>query len=329
MCSQSQTHTWPAIDSHVDLLYYLIRHHPDRPLKDIPDAWVTIARLKEGEVRVFVSVFYCPDTFNGPVKATDYLLYLLEYAEKHLHGFKAIRSAEELKAVYHGSGTPGALFLLENADPLLEFPPQALKERGFLAVGLTHVGRNRIGDGNTVDEPQGLTPAGRKLVKELERLGFAIDTAHLSEPAFQETAELFGGPLFSSHTGFRAFKETPRNLSDGQIRTILSRDGIVGIAAAPSMISDNAKVGISHVLHQIDWFVQKYGAAGIAIGSDIGGYDGVCKGFNDHSNFPRLAELLTGEGYPDSAVEGIMGGNWFRFFSRLLSASPVMDKRPV
>ena len=327
MSSQPQNHTWPAIDSHVDLLYDLIRHHPDRALRDIPDAWVTLPRLAQGGVRLFVSVFYCPDAYNGPVKSADYLRYLLEYAEKHLQDFKSIRTSEELAAFYHGSGRPGALLLLENADPLLEYPPKALKERGFLAVGLTHVGRNRIGDGNAIEEPQGLTPAGRNLVLELDRLGFAIDTAHLSEPAFQETADLFTGPLFSSHTGFRAFKDTPRNLSVGQIRTILARDGVVGMAAAPGMISDDAKVGISHIFQQIDWLVQKYGADGIAIGSDMGGYDGVCEGFNDHSDFPRLAELLAGAGYPDPAIEGIMGGNWFRFFSRLLAGSAAKNDR--
>ena len=328
MNKQSQNRSYPAIDSHVDLIYDLIRHHPDKPLQDIPEAWVTLPRLAEGGVRLFVSVFYCPDAYNGPVKSADYLRYLLEYAEKHVQGFKAIRTAGELADFYNGTGTPGVLLLLENADPLLEYPPQALKERGFHAVGLTHVGRNRVGCGNTVEEPQGLTSAGRKLVKELERLGFGIDTAHLSEPAFAEVADLFSGPLFSSHTGFREFNDTPRNLSDGQIRTILSREGVVGMAAAPGMISDDAKVGISHVFHQIDWFVQKYGPEGIAIGSDIGGYDGVCEGFNDHSDFPRLAELLAGAGYPDTAIDGIMGGNWFRFFSRLLKSSSPESCQP-
>lgn len=326
MPEKTQFHVWPAIDSHVDLLYDLIRHHPDRPLRDIPDAWVTIPRLLDGGVRLFVSVFYCPDAFNGPIKAADYLRYLLLYAEMHMPEFKAIRSAGELAAAYHGSGTPGVLLLLENADPLLEFPPGILKEKGFCAVGLTHVGRNRVGCGNTVEEPQGLTPAGRRLVRELERLGFAIDTAHLSEPAFAEVADLFAGPIFSSHTGFREFNDFPRNLSDGQIRGILARDGVVGMAAA-GMISDDAQVGIDHVLRQIDWFVQKYGPEGIAIGSDMGGYDGVCDGFNDHRDFPRLAELLSGMGYPDTAIEGIMGGNLFKFFSRLLNGSSPENSR--
>jgi membrane dipeptidase len=319
--SRSKEFVYPAIDSHVDLIYDLLRHHPDMPLRDIPDGWVTIPRLMEGEVRLFVSVYYCPDAHNGPVKSADYLRYLLEYGEKNLHGFKTIRTAEELSACYHGPGTPGTLLLLENADSLLEYPPQALKKKGFYAVGLTHVGRNRIADGNTIEEPQGLTMAGRRLVQELDRLGFAIDTAHLSEPAFQEMTDIFSGPTFSSHTGFREFNDIPRNLSDDQIRTILSRDGVMGMAAAPGMISDDVRVGIGHVFRQIDWFVQRYGPWGIAIGSDIGGYDGTCEGFNDHSDFPRLAELLTDAGYPDEAIAGIMGVNWFRFFSHLLKGS--------
>lgn len=321
MPDETQNLTWPAIDSHVDLLYDLLRHHPDRHLGEIPDAWVNIQRLAEGCVRVIVTVFYCPDAHNGPQKSADYLRYLFNYAEKHLSGFETVRSAEELDSVYHGSGAPGALLLLENADPLLEYPPEALKKKGFHAVGLTHVGRNRIACGNAVDEPEGLTPAGGKLVVELERLGFAIDTAHLSEPAFADVAELFCGPLFSSHTGFREFNDCPRNLSGEQIRTILARNGVVGIAAAPSMISDDIKVGIGHVFRQIDWFVQKYGADSIAIGSDMGGYDGICHGFNDHRDFPCLAELLAGAGYPEAAIRGIMGGNWFRFFSGLLGGT--------
>lgn len=318
MKKQTQNLSWPAIDSHVDLLYDLIRRHPDRPLRDIPEAWVTVPRLLNGGVRIFVSVYYCPDAHNGPVKAADYLRYLMEYAEKNIPEFKTIRSVEELAASYHGTGPPGVLLLLENADPILEYPPEALKARGFRAVGLTHVGRNRIACGNAVDDPEGLTPAGRRLVKDLERLGFAIDTAHLSESSFEEVTGLFTGPLFSSHTGFREFNDAPRNLTDEQIRTILDRDGVVGMAAAPGMISDDPKVGISHVFRQIDWFVQKYGPDGIGIGSDMGGYDGVCEGFNDHRDFPRLVEMMAVAGYSDPAIEGIMGGNWFRFFSRLL-----------
>jgi membrane dipeptidase len=325
MVNESQNYSYPAIDSHVDLLYNLIRHHPGIPLQELPEAWVTLPKLKEGGVRAIVSVLYCMDCYNGPVKAADNLRYLLEYADKHLQGFEPIRSVEELSAVYHGSGTPGALFLLENADALLEFPPEDLKRMGFRVVGLTHFGSNRICDGNTVPRPTGLTPAGRNLVKELDRLSFAIDTAHLHEPGFRDVVDQFTGPLLSSHTGLRAFHDTPRNLSDEQVRTILSRGGVVGIAACPGILSAAGKADISQVFQQIDWFVQKYGPEGVGIGSDFGGYSTTCDKFEDHARFPKLAGLFEEAGYPFEAVEGIMGGNWFRFFSLLLEGASEED----
>ncbi len=325
MAEQPPNRSFPVIDGHVDLLYDLIRHHPEKPLGEVTDGWIGLRGLEEGGVRVIVSVFYCPDASNGAPIAADYLRYLRKYAGKNLQCLQTIRTAKELAACYHGSGAPGALLLLENADPLLEYPPQLLKADGFVAVGLTHVGRNRIGDGNAVDDPEGLTPEGRALVRELDRLGFAIDTAHLSEPAFREVTELFSGPLFSSHTGLRAFNDFPRNLSNEQIRSILGRGGIVGLAACPSLLSEDVKAGVTDFFHQVDWFVQEHGSDGIGIGSDFGGYDTVCAGFNDHSRIPALAELLVKAGYPDAAIAGILGANWFRFFSRLLPATSAMD----
>jgi membrane dipeptidase len=321
MSAHSRNHQYPVIDGHVDLLYDLIRHHPETPLQELPDAWVSLPKLAAGAVRVIVSVFYCPDSCNGPGKSADYLRYLLARAGRQLREVETIRTAEALESCYNGAGGPGALLLLENADPLLELPALELKQLGFRAIGLTHVGRNRIGDGNTIEEPEGLTAAGRELVRELDRLGFAVDTAHLSDPAFAEVAGIFSGPLFSSHTGLRAFNDFPRNLDDGQIRTILDRKGVVGIAACPSLLSEDVRADISQLFCQIDWFVQKYGAEGAGIGSDLGGCDTLCRGFEDHSCFPRLAELLAGAGYPDTAIAEIMGGNWYRFFSGLLADS--------
>jgi membrane dipeptidase len=311
-----------VIDSHVDLLYDLIRRHPAIGLPDLPDAWVSIPKLHVGGVRVIVSAFYCPDANNGPDKAADYLRFLFDYSDKYLQGLATIRTVGELEACYHGKGAPGMLLLLENADALMEITPEKLKQRGFNVVGMTHVGRNRLGDGNAVENPEGLTPAGRDLVRELDRIGFAIDTAHLSEPAFREVSEQFSGPLISTHTGLRAFFDTPRNLSEEQVKTILSRGGVIGIAAAPEILSADRQVDINSVFRQIDWLAQRHGPDGVGIGSDFGGFDSVCDRFEDHTRFPGLAKMLAHAGYPNQAIEGIMGGNWFRFLSRLLTPSP-------
>ena len=307
-----------AIDSHVDLLYDLLRHHPETPFEETQNAWISLSKLAAGRVRVIVSALYCMDAFNGPATAADNLRQLLSYAEYNIRVPATITTAKELETCYHGTGAPGALFLLENADALLEFSPEELKRRGVRMVGLTHVGKNRLGDGNAVPNPEGITKTGRDLVAELDRLGFAIDMAHLSEPCFRDITEMFSGRLISTHTGFRTHCDTPRNLSDEQIRTILSRGGIVGVAAFPGMLSPDGQADISLLFRQIDWFVQKFGPIGIGLGTDFGGYDTVCRGFEDHSRLPALAKLLTDAGYPDSSIRGILGDNWFRFFLELL-----------
>lgn len=309
----------PVIDAHVDLIYDLLRHHPGTRFADLPaDAWLSPAKLREGGVRVIVSAFYCEDSHNGQGKASENLRRLLDYSRGNLKELNTVSSREELEACYRGSGSPGAINLLENCDALLEFPPDELRRLGFRVVGLTHVGKNRIGDGNAVPSPGGFTPEGRNLVSELDRLGFAIDVAHLSEPCFRELTDIFSGPLVSTHTGIRRFCDTPRNLSDEQILHILERGGVIGLAAFPGMLSIDRKAGISDYFRQLDWLVQRYGPDGIAIGTDFGGYDGVCEGFEDHVRIPALTGMLSGAGYPEAAIDGILGGNWYRFFSGLL-----------
>lgn len=310
---------FPVIDAHVDLLYDLLRHHPETRCEDLPDnAWVSLPKLALGGVRVIVSAFYCEDAHNGPEKSADNLRYLLEYSERYLGLLNAIHTGEELADYFHGAGNPGVLRLLENADALLEYPPEILKSKGFRLAGLTHVGKNRIGDGNKVPDPGGLTREGRTLVRKLDRLGFALDTAHLSEPCFREATDIFTGPILSSHTGLRAFCDTPRNLSNEQLRIILSRGGVVGLAAFPGMFTASGRADIFDVFRQIDWLAQKFGADGVAVGSDFGGYDTECRGFEDHSRIPELAEMLADAGYPEKAISGIFGENWFRFFSSIL-----------
>lgn len=323
MKREDREQPYPVIDAHVDLLHDLMARHPNSRLVDLPHAWVSVPRLRQGRVRVLATAFYCPDSHNGPGRAADYLRSLLEYADTYLDGLALVTTPEELEECYRGTGEPGALRLLENGDALLEIPPEELRQRGFRVVGLTHCGSNRLADGNGVEHPRGLTPAGRELLRELDRLGFAIDTAHLSEPAFREVARLFEGPLISSHTGLRSFHPVPRNLSEEQVEVILSRGGVIGIAAAPEILSPHGRADIDALFRQIDCLVQRHGAACVGIGSDFGGFDTVCRGMEDHSRLPRLGELLERAGYPDQAVAGIMGGTWFRFFHRLLATAPL------
>ncbi len=306
----------PIIDGHVDLLYEMSRFHPDISFNEISEGPVTLEKLKTGNIRVIVTAFYCPDEYNGPGRSVKYLENLFKISDKYLTGLYKIKTGKELELCMKEEA--GTIFLLENSDALLEMGIERLHEKGLKVAGLTHAGKNRIGDGNGVKYPDGLTKEGKKLVKFLDINGFAVDLAHLSDPCFREVIDLFKGPMISSHTGVRYFCNNPRNLSAEQIEIILQRNGIIGITINPEMLSEDNTAGIQDVFKHIDFIAQKYGADGIALGSDLCGFDSVNNGLEDISKLKNLAELFYKRGgYPLDAIEKIMGKNWYDFYFSL------------
>lgn len=305
------------IDGHVDLLYEMTNFHPDTSFDQLTGLTVTPEKISAANVMVLVTALYCPDTHNGKGKSARFLEKLIDYAKTRLTGLHHILSANELTMCLHEK-KPGMIWLIENADGLLELDRDLLASSGIRVAGLTHAGRNRLGDGNSVSFPGGLTGMGRQLVKELGQLGFAFDVAHLAKPGFRDLLRIHEGRLLSSHTGVRALCNSPRNLSGEQIRIILERKGIIGIAADPKMLSPDGNAGIEDVFRHIDWIAQSFEADGIGIGSDFCGFHGTNRGLEDISRLSDLAALLLTRGYPEESVRKIMGDNWRDFYSLLL-----------
>jgi membrane dipeptidase len=310
----------PVIDGHVDLVYAMQRYAPGTPFTDLAAGPITPQTLARGGVRLLVGALYCADAHNGAGSAAAHLRQLMAFADRQLNGLVPVRTGTELEACCRGETAPGILPLLENGDALADGGLDVYEAWGLRVVGLTHAGANRLADGNAVARPGGLRPAGRQLVAELTQRGWAIDVAHLAEPGFRELLDLFPGPLLCSHTGLRRFCDRPRNLDDGQIAALLDRDGVVGLAFAPEMLVPAGRADLEEVFRQLDWLVQRYGDAGVALGSDLGGFDGECAGLEDHGRLGRLARRLARAGYPEAAVARIMGGNWRRFYGKLLAA---------
>ncbi|MFP4316493.1 MAG: dipeptidase [Desulfovibrionales bacterium] len=309
---------FPVVDGHVDLLYFLMQRFPRVPFDQVREGGLTRETFAQGNVRILASAHYIPDSYNGPGNSSWFLEQLLEYAKTYCPGLEVLRTREAVSAAVETAGLPGVIRLLENADALLEWDVEEFKTLGFLTVGLTHVGSNRVGDGNGVKTPRGLTPQGRTLVKALDRQGFVLDVAHLSEPAFAEVARIFSGPLLASHTGLRFFCNRVRNLSDDQVRVVMERGGIIGITVAPEMLTDSNKASVQTVYEHIDHLVDRYGPDQVALGTDFGGFDETCEGLETPGSFQNLAALLLERGYREEAVAGIMGGNWVRFYQQML-----------
>ena len=221
----------------------------------------------------------------------------------------------------------GVILSMEGADPIV-WPEQVGSwwEEGLRVIGPSHYGVSAYAHGTST--VGGLTDMGVVLLREMEALGMILDLTHLSEPAFWETLERYHGPVLASHNNCRALVPGDRQFSDEQIRAIVGRGGVIGVALDAWMLypgwvkgkTPNTTVGLEAVADQIDHICQVAGNVEYAgIGSDLDGGYGTEQCPHDLdtiADLQRIPALLRQRGYADAEIEAVMHGNWLRFFER-------------
>lgn len=218
----------------------------------------------------------------------------------------------------------GLVISMESADPIL-LPEQlpAWKEAGIRIIGPAHYGPGRYAGGTSTE--LGLAFEGKQLLREMERLGILLDLTHLSDEAFWEAMDCFGGQVLASHNNCRALVAHQRQLDNKQLRAIISRAGVIGVAFDNWMLrpgwtrgaKDNERVTLAHVADHIDHICQLAGNSHhAAIGSDLDGGFGREQSPSDLdtiADLQHLTEVLSKRGYKDEDIAGIMHRNWLRF----------------
>lgn len=303
------------VDGHVDLPWFIMNQTPLSSLSAVHTGPFTLDKARQAGIGFFCSALYCEDRFNG----TDSFRHFQEILSFTLDRFDRIpilkgkRGPDTLEA---DPRNPGTFFLLENADALAENLSyiEHLKETGIQIVGLTHVGKNRLADGNNVAHSDGLTKAGRAVIAALVKNDLPIDVAHLHAKCFWQVMHAMESPVLSSHTGIREVCNIPRNLDLSQVKEIFERGGMIGISFNPEMLSKKEKASVEDVFAHLDTVVQKFGPERVGIGSDFCGFDLVTDGLEDITGLPNLTESMRAHGYGSADVAGIMGSNWLRFY---------------
>lgn len=221
----------------------------------------------------------------------------------------------------------GLIISMESADPILK-PEQlpAWKDAGVRIIGPAHYGPGRYAGGTSTE--LGLTQAGVLLLSEMDSLGIILDLTHLSDQAFWQAIDSFGGVVIASHNNCRALVPHQRQFDDKQIKAILARQGVIGAALDNWMLipnwvrgaHDNPSASLEHVADHIDHICQLAGNAGhAAIGSDLDGGFGREQSPSDMdtiADLQKLVEILTRRGYSNEDVLLIMHGNWLRLLRR-------------
>jgi membrane dipeptidase len=180
-------------------------------------------------------------------------------------------------------------------------------EAGVRLIGPMHFFDNEMGGSAHGVSGDGLTDFGKQVIKRMNELNMIIDLAHVSPKMFDDILEYSDKPVMVSHTGIRAVVNSPRNLSDEQIRKLAAKGGIIGIAFFDKVVGDNEIEGIVASMKRVKNLV---GIEHVALGSD---YDGSVAVPFDITGFPIIVEALMQEGFSEEEIKAIMGENVKRF----------------
>ena len=102
---------------------------------------------------------------------------------------------------------------------------------GVRYMTLTHTNSNQLGDssGDANQPNNGLSPLGKEVVLEMNRLGMIVDISHVSDKTFFDALEASQAPIFASHSSCRAISPAPRNMTDQMIAALGKKRGVVQI----------------------------------------------------------------------------------------------------
>jgi len=251
-----------------------------------------------------------------------------------------LRSAEDLQAHWRRwadaddfSTLPiGLVIAMEGCDAIVD-PDQAHEwhEAGLRVASLVHYGRSAYAVGTGEEGP--LSPRGRQMLRAFEQTGIVLDVTHLCDRSFDEAMDCYDGPVLASHNNCRSLVPGQRQFTDEQLRRIIDRDGVIGVACDAWMLSPDwiagqtsrEVVSIDALADHIDHICQLAGGCRhVAIGSDLDGGFGTeqCPlGLESIADLAKLDELLAKRGYDGDQVDAIFHGNWLRFLLKHLPSN--------
>jgi membrane dipeptidase len=233
-----------TIDTHVDIAmrggdYGVIT----------PGQKCDLVKMKQGGMKgVFLAAFVgqrqafdataYKTAYGSAMRELDFLHMLTEKSRPELCAFAT--TPDEVERIAK-SGKRVIMTGLENGYPVGE-DLSNLKlffDRGARYITLTHSGHNQIGDSSSDRNPprhNGLSPFGKQVVAEMNRLGMMVDVSHAAASTFWDVIKVTRAPIIASHSGCKAINDVDRNLDDDQLRALAVNGGVIQIVALASYL---------------------------------------------------------------------------------------------
>lgn len=236
-----------VLDSHCDTPSQILRLR-DLSL-DNDHAHVDFPKLSRGGVDGAFFALYVPASLEGE-QAYEYACRLMNCVNMTLaeNPDKARLTVDGDQAAANKEAGLFSVFMgLENGSPIGDSVDRLryFYDAGVRYVTLCHSADNQICDSCASKHKKwgGLSPFGREVVAEMNRLGMLIDVSHISDDSFWDVLKYSKAPVAATHSCCRALAGHPRNMTDDMIRALADAGGVIQINFYPLFIDDDfAKV---------------------------------------------------------------------------------------
>jgi membrane dipeptidase len=273
------------IDSHNDLPTWMVDGQEcegQSPCIDVGKptklGHTDLARLRKGGVgAVFFAAYVSGNYVKGNRSAHRALaeIDVVRHAivEKYPHDFMLATTAADIEQA-HREGKIAALIGIEGGHAI-EDDLGLLRDYYALGVRymtLTHTNTNDWADSSgdindaKVKHHGGLTPFGKQVVLEMNRLGMMVDISHVADDTFWDALKTSKAPIIASHSDCRALANAPRNLTDQMIIALAKKGGVVDINFNCGFLSQRFRDQVAAHADEVHKRVQQMEAAGRKLG---------------------------------------------------------------
>ncbi|HMF99146.1 MAG TPA: dipeptidase [Vicinamibacterales bacterium] len=268
------------------------------------------------------------------------------------------------------SGKKVAVIGIENGYPIGTDIKRVREfyDRGGRYMSLAHNGHNQLADSHTGEAAGewkwgGLSPFGREVIQEMNRVGMMVDVSHPSKASMLQAIGLSRAPVIASHSSVRKLANQSRNLDDEQLMAMKTNGGVVQINAVsefikkppertaagggagrgsgrgapaptayrcpvetsspPAPAPNPDRATVKDYVDHIDYAVKLIGVDHVGIASDFDGGGGV-QGFNSAAEAVNVTIELVRRGYTEEQIAKIWSGNLLRVWSEVEKVAAAM-----
>jgi len=297
-----------------------------------------LRRIRQGGITAFNGTVAAWHSFPETMKliADYYRLF-----EDHSDRIMPVRTVEDIHQAKAG-GRVGMIFGFQDTNALdgnvrMLAVYHAL---GVRIIQLTYNDENAVGCGCMAAEDKGLTPLGREVVAEMNRLGMLVDLSHCGHKTTRDAIGASKGPVAFTHANPLALAKSPRNKPDEAFKALAAKGGVAGVVLLPAWLTHHGQASLEDYLKAIDYLVNLMGVDHVGLGTDfmeeipadimatalkgisaenLQKYYGstIVKGFESAAEFPKVTEGLLSRGYSPEDVKKIIGGNWLTLYEKV------------